>query len=488
MSRWSNGRTLQLLALTALLAGVGLISMQRKLSVLGSDIGWHLKTGEWILEHHAFPHSGIFSRTAADRPWIAYSWGYEVLLATGYARFGLVGIAAYGTALTLMVVFSIFWMAQRLSRRFWLAWLLAAACSYAILLLRIVPRPAFFSIALFCVLLGLVFEAQVSGRVQPLLWTPLIFFVWANLHIQFVYGLAALALLLAVNFAQQIAERAHISPSSWASATLPSASLAMIFALCVLATMISPYSYHLYGVIFRYSQAKVSYAMVQELQPFRLRFYANYVQLVLAAGALLALALRKRLDVFKLLLLILASVFAFRTMRDAWFQCTVAVACLADTARAPREAEAQPGRWALAAVVPAVALAMFIGARSTHFNEAELQRRIAAMYPAEAVNYLREKQPPGPLWNIFDWGGFLTWYLPEYPVAIDPRTDLYGDELLDRFHLTELGDPGYRDDPYLNEAGVVLVRTNGPLAQLLRNDDRLRQVYQDRIATVFERR
>ena len=31
-----------------------------------------------------------------------------------------------------------------------------------------------------------------------------------------------------------------------------------------------------------------------------------------------------------------------------------------------------------------------------------------------------------PLFNSFSWGGFLTWYLPQYPVAIDGRTDLYG--------------------------------------------------------------
>ncbi len=397
MSRWSAGRTLRLLALAALLAGVGLISMERKLSVLGSDIGWHLKTGEWILKHHAFPHSGIFSRTAADHPWIAYSWGYEVPLATSYNWFGLVGVAAYGTALTLMVVFAIFWMAERLSHRFWLAWLLAAVCSYAILLLRIVPRPAFFSIALFCVVLTLVFQAQASGRIQPLLWMPLIFLLWANLHIQFVYGLAVLALLLAVNVAQRIAERARIAPSSWVSATLPSASLAMIFALCVLATMISAYSYHLYGVIFRYSQAKVSYAMVQELQPFRLRFYANYVQLGLAGAAFAVLVFQKKLDVLKLLLLVLASVFAYRTMRDAWFQCTVAVACLADVAGVAEDAETQATRWQLAAVFPAVVLLLFVGALSVHFNEAELQRRIAAMYPVKAVNYLKANPSPGPL-------------------------------------------------------------------------------------------
>ena len=481
-------RALQLAALTALLAGVGFLSMERKLPVLGADIGWHLKTGDWIVEHRAFPHAGIFSRTAATRPWLAYSWGYEVLLSRSYAWMGLVGMALFGAALTLLVAFSIFCMAERLSRRFWIALVLAAFACESILLLRIVPRPAFFSIAWFCVVLTLLFEAQRDGGVQRLYWLPLLFLAWANLHIQFVYGLAALALLLAVNVAQQLAARANRLSNYLLPATLPCAPLALIFALCVVATMIAPYSYHLYEVIFRYSQARVPYAMVEELQPFRLRFPANYLQLLLAIAAFAAIGFRKQLDLFKLLLLALATVFAYRTMRDAWFQVTVAVACLADFARAHAETGQRRSPLQLAGVFSAVALLLFLGVPRAGFNTPALERAIAARFPVDAVHYLQQNPAPRPLWNIFDWGGFLAWYLPQYPVSIDPRTDLYGDELLDRFNRTENGAADYRDDPYLNEAGVVLLRTRGPLAQLLRDDPRFRQAYADRMATVFVRR
>src|SRR5271155_4035223 len=86
-------RGLQLLALTTLLAFVVWRALQLKFSVLDLDIWWHIKVGEWIVAHQGFPHTGILSRTAADRPWIAYSWGYELLLSRAYAWFGLVGVA-----------------------------------------------------------------------------------------------------------------------------------------------------------------------------------------------------------------------------------------------------------------------------------------------------------------------------------------------------------------------------------------------------------
>ena len=55
-------------------------SLALKLTVRDLDNWWHLKVGDWILQNHAFPHTGIFSATAANRPWAAYSWGYEILL------------------------------------------------------------------------------------------------------------------------------------------------------------------------------------------------------------------------------------------------------------------------------------------------------------------------------------------------------------------------------------------------------------------------
>src|SRR5579885_3688549 len=96
-------RWLQLSALTLFLAGIGGIAFQKKFFVIDPDIWWHLKVGDWIVEHFALPHTGILSRTAAARPWVAYSWGYEVIVSRAYAWFGLVGIGVFGSLLTVCV-------------------------------------------------------------------------------------------------------------------------------------------------------------------------------------------------------------------------------------------------------------------------------------------------------------------------------------------------------------------------------------------------
>ena len=433
-----------------------------------------------------FPHTGILSRTAADHKWAAYSWGYEVLLSRFYAWFGLLGIGLYGTLLTLMVAFSVYWMARQLSGQFWLSCLLAVLCCYAFLFLMM-PRPVFFSVALFCVTVTLLLKAQHSGNVRTLYSLPLVFLLWANLHIQFIYGLAVVGLLLTTNVAQRIAARIGIAPGYLAEPKLPLGRLAAVVGASVLATIVGPYSYHLYEVIFAYSHSQAIYSMIKELQPLSFRGYENFVELLLAGAAFFAVAWQKKVDLFKLALMVMVSMVAFRTMRDSWFLCVAAAACIADLPAEASERDEKDTPLELAGVFALVAVVLLILAPGLEFTSRALDRTITGMFPVNAVNFVRQNRIPGPLYNDFDWGGFLTWYLPEYPVVIDGRTDVYGDEIDRMCFDTQNGGPSYRQDPYLNEAGLVLLHRSDGLVATLQLDPRFRKVYEDQLATVFVR-
>ena len=480
-------RGLQLLGLLMLLAFVGWRSFQLKFCVLDLDIWWHLKVGDWIFEHRAFPHVGILSRTAADRPWSAYSWAYEVLLSRAYAWFGLVGVGVFGTVLTIGVAYSVYWMVRRLTGRFWVACgLSTVACSA--FLFNLMPRPVFLSMILFAVTLTLTLEAQRSGRVQLLYWLPLVFLMWANCHIQFVYGIFVVGLFAGVHLLQQLGTRVGITPEWLSPSRLPAGRLVLIFAACVIATCLGPYSYHLYFIVFAYAGSKFPYAFIREFMALTFRAVSHYVELLLAGAAFFALGRQRRVDLFKLALLTATSVVAFRTMRDSWFLCIAAAACIADSLGG-EEHEREPGETVPqnAAVAAALALLLFLFARNTDFNTRGLDGAMSSMFPVNAVNFLRRNPQPGPLYNTFDWGGFLTWYMPDFPVAIDGRTDLYGDEIDTRFFKTQNGDASYVDDPYLNEAHVVLLSKKVPLASVLLSDSRFTLIFQDSLAVVFVR-
>ena len=362
-----RNRALQLCALVALLTVVGGLAFQLKYCVLDYDIWWHLKVGDWIVEHIAVPHTGILSRTAANRPWVAYSWGYEVLLSRAYAWFGIVGIGLFGTLLTLAVAYAVYRMLRRLSCRFWPAYLLAGIVCSAFLF-NGMPRPFYFSIVLFSVTLTLLLEANRDGRIQTLYWLPLIFLLWANLHIQFIYGLFLVSLFVGFALAQRLAKSCGIALPALLPPILPASTLSLIFVACVLATLVGPNFYHPYQAVYEYSKAKFTYDIIIELQPLSFRGYSHYAELLLTAAGFFAVGWQKKLDPFKLALLTIANIVAYRTMRDAWFICIPAAACIADFS--PKEAVCdRPESWMEnVGVAAVVALLLAIMSSSLNFN------------------------------------------------------------------------------------------------------------------------
>ncbi len=481
-------RPVQLAALTALLVASGVIALTLKFCVLDLDIWWHLKVGDWMVAHHAVPHTGILSRTAAGRPWIAYSWGYEVLMSLFYRWLGILGVGWYGVLLTVGVTYAIYWMLRRIAGSFWIAWLLTAITCYAFLLLMM-PRPVYFSIILFCVALAWLVEADRSGDFRRLYWLPALFFVWANLHIQFIYGLFLVGLLFGVALLQWVAEVIGFEPEWLRPATLSPFRVGVIFAACVVATCIGPNWFHPYLAIASYSKAKVTYGMIIELQALNFHAVAHYIELLLAATAFYVLARARQVGLFKLALLTIASVVAFRTMRDSWFLCIPAAACIADSfagdQRDPEPADgwrASLGVWAVSGLL----LVLFAG--GCDFTTRGLDSAMSGYFPVRAVNFLRNNPQPGPLYNTLDWGGFLMWYMPDYPVSIDGRNDLYGDDIDEQFFRTLNAAPGWENDPLLNESRLVLLQARYPLAKFLTADPRFQLIYQDNLALVFARR
>jgi hypothetical protein len=254
------------------------------------------------------------------------------MLSRAYAWFGLIGFALFGVLLAVAVALALFWMLYRLCGSFWVAWILSLLGSFAYLF-SLMPRPVFFTMIFYTVALTLLLEAQRTGRVQSLYWLPLIFVLWANLHIQFIYGLFVVGLFVGINLLQRLATVAGIELRFAQPPTLPLSGLIGILTACFGATLIGPYSYHVYGVVARYSNSHVPYFMIQELSALDFSFFTHYVLLLLTCAAFFTVGWRKKLALFKLSLLIVASVIAFRTQRDAWFLAIAATTFMADPPR-----------------------------------------------------------------------------------------------------------------------------------------------------------
>ena len=76
------------------------------------------------------------------------------------------------------------------------------------------PRSWLFSILFFTVELSILFHVRRTNKIAPLLALPPLFVLWANLHMQFIYGLAVLGLFLVEVLLSQLPSFICWRPSS----------------------------------------------------------------------------------------------------------------------------------------------------------------------------------------------------------------------------------------------------------------------------------
>jgi hypothetical protein len=136
-------------------------------------------------------------------------------------------------------------------------------------------------------------------------------------------------------------------------------------------------------------------------------------------------------------------------------------------------------------VVTAVGIFLLSAARAAHLSEDSLQNTIARVYPVVAANVVEERRYRGPLYNHFDWGGYLIWRLRGLPVAIDGRGNVHDAARIGHSAEVWNGTPQWASDPELAAARIVIAEKDFPLTQLLRLDSRFEIVYEDEVAVVF---
>jgi hypothetical protein len=448
--------------------------------VFDPDIWWHLRAGQWVVEHGAVPQLDPFSQPGQGKAWVAYSWLYEVLVFGLYHWLGLAGVVAYRVALSLAVVAALHRLVARREGRFLVATALTAAATLAVAML-FSERPWLFTVLFTTLTLDVILDLRAGRRTPPLWLLPALYALWANIHIQFVYGLLLLALAAFAPLLDRALGRTdpEATRAGW---RLPALAVA-----CLLATLLTPYHVHLYGVVLEYATQPGPFRFVNELKAMEFREPCDWVVLALAGAATFALGRRPHVAAFDALLLAAAAFLSFRARRDLWFVVLAALSIL--TAASPRTIPAEahftltPRRWAVLAVGLALLAAVTAWARG--LSPANLEARVAAVFPVRAAQVVAEHHYPGPLFNDFNWGGYLIWALPDLPVSLDGRTNLHGDERLLRHGNTWSGGPGWHDDPDLSAAGVVIAPADTPLATLLQTDDRFRLAHEDPLAKVF---
>jgi hypothetical protein len=447
------------------------------------DIWWHLRIGQWIVQHHWVPYTNSFSSYGMGRPWAAYSWLFEVLVYGLYQRFGLLGLLFYVYGMGLLITAAIHRLVQRLEQRIPISIALTALAMFSTAPL-LTPRPWLFTILLFIIEFDILISVRHSRKYHLLFLLLPVFALWANIHIQFVYGLFVLGLAACEEPLNHILYRGQANADQ--DKALPPLLMVLTMAGCVIATLANPYHVRIYVVLLDLLRQGGLYNLLSELKSMEFRTVPDFFVLLLSLGAAFTLGRRESVKPFWILLFLASAILSFRSRRDVWFVATVAVALISSSTSVISSGKRYIlSRGQILLIIAAVSVLLVLTARSNHVSEGKLQLALAKTFPVGAAKVVEERGYPGPLYNHYNWGGYLMWRLPSLAVSIDGRNNIHDADRLRGSAAVWNGAPNWESDPELSSSRLVIAEKVLPLTQLLRLDSRFELVYEDEIATVF---
>lgn len=459
---YDRQNAIALIAVGALAAFVGANTLR---PALDADTGWHLRIGQFIDNQGTVPATDPISRHGIENavPWQAYSWLHEWMMHRWYVARGDAGILEMRTALVGLSTGSVFaFVFGRFGFRP-LAFLIALCLAYTLSPMA-TERPWHYTIAFTTITLRSVLAVRETGSSRAVYALFPLFALWANLHIQFVLGWLVLGLWC-------------VDPGR------SSRRLAVVITIgCIFATFANPYHVRLLVVILDYATQSAPRELIQELAPPSVRSIPFLAAASLVLGAILGIVRRRTVGFFELGLLFAAGLVGMRMNRDLWFAALLAIAAIRPTGPIGPAVRTVP--------VLLTVLTVLIGMRILNsfglWGDTDIAAAQARAYPVNAAEFLKSERPPGPLFNDISWGGYLAWALPEYPVTIDGRTNLYGNTRLLQSSRTWSTPDGWKTDVEFAKCKVVLARVGRPLTDALRGmPDEWRIVHEDTVAVVF---
>jgi hypothetical protein len=431
-SRWLKAATLLLTSLFLL----GLFSTE----IADTDFWWHMKTGQYIVEHHSLPVPDPFAYTASASAAyrgeeqvrhfnLTHEWLSQVLMYAVYAVAGFSGIVLARAVLLASLCGLAGFLAARLSANFYAG--IAAACATATVVIAFAAdRPgvvSFLGVAIFVNLL----ELRRGWWALP----PLAL-LWSNCHGGFFLGWVVLLAYCAETLRFR-------SPAAWLR---ESRRLWLVTACAIAASGINPNGFGVVSTIFAYRRSPMTANLI-EWQPPRLWGPPYSFDILLYAAALVLVFSWKRVRPAHWILFVAfagASLTAFRNTPLTGFLAPVLIA-----AYFPFRVQLPE---VLAWAPPILAAAGFIaGLAQGRF----LQLRVAAWtLPSGAADYLLENHVTGPIFNTYEQGGYVIWRMwPRERVFIDGRA---------------LSETVYRDyNQILFNAGSYADQMTGPREELL---------------------
>jgi hypothetical protein len=437
------------------------------------DLGFHLRTGEWILQH-GIPVTDPFSFTQEGKPWYLEQWLGATAFWLVFRAVGLVGLivvkaAVVGAAFALAGAAAA--DAAKSAPLGALAAMLAAAAAQP----RFNTQPFVFSF------LFLASTAWMLGRARGRFWLVPLFALWPHVHVGWLYGAA---------FCGAWALGAAIEERSPRPLLLPlacgAAAAASLVALHPVGAGVLARVWHIYRSDFYR-------ANIVELKPLGESYPLTAPLLFLFAVPPLVALFRPRKAALRWLLPQLLFAWSAARVGRLLSEASIAAApaLAASLATVLEEARGQTDRLARLARPPLAAAWLALAALAAivlHLTQIPALDWQDESYPRACYRWL-DAHEQGRGFNDMLYGGtFIFHFFPRRKVFIDGRTNYLEEFFRSSYFVIKNAEPGWKEEARRWDLRWFLLhpRRFARLHAALRGDPGFRLAHQEPNCAIYE--
>jgi hypothetical protein len=450
-----------------------------------ADVGWHIRTGEYILDHATVPTTDLYSFSKVGAPWFAWEWLSDVIDGGLHRIAGLKGVvllAALTTSLfATTLVRRMVWRGSNLFIAMLVALLGVGAST-----IHFLARPHVFTLLLLSISVWMIEADRKNASRRIWLLVP-ITAVWTNLHGGFLSLIAVLG-LTAIGTGVEV----------WLGngRTIRDAMrYAKLTAACALASLINPYGWNLHIHVAEYLQSTWIKKVIEEFQSpsFRTESMMQF-EILLLTGLVVAGASFRRKQVVEGLWIAFWAHMALSSVRHVPVFITVCAPLVATevsswwtlwTAKAKKSsltgivnqmaADSLAGFRRTSILPWAVALGLMVTGSPIKWP----QDFPAQLFPIKMVADNAALIARSRVLTTDQWGDYLIYKNPQQKVFVDGRSDFYGETIGKQYIQVMNGHWRWREWMTKYDFDLALIPTANALTALLKQEPGWRTVADD---------
>ena len=439
------------------------------------DVSVQIRAGSWMLDAGELMRRDIFTYTVGGRPWLNQQWGAEIVLGPLYGAVGWRGLIIM-RALFVAVASGLTYRRTRAAGADPLVagTLVIVILEVAFLLPGTVAlRSQLLAVPLFLCSLWLLSDRH--RHLHRLLWLVPIGVAWANIHGSF---LLLTAMLTVAFLADVVARRKR--DATWTG---------ILAAVSLVTPLVTPWGAGTYGYVADLLSSPVVRRVIEEWKPLWQRTPAGPVFLAIVVS-MIGLVLWKgtrRPTLEETLQLFLFTALAVWSGRNLLWWALAAPPIMGGLLSRWRPDRGAAGRSGL---LVGCALAVLIVIGIVHvFTVLPTEALLGEAAPQGITDAVDAASSGGV--RVFDgwWGSWFELQLPDIPMFIDVRAEVFPDAVWADFFRAMTGAPGWEEVFDRWRIGVVVAEKEhqGALVDVLRGDPGWTLVHEDDEGVVFVR-